>query len=170
MPKTKAKKQTILKNLEDKLAQMKSAVFVNFSGIPVKEITKLRSKGRKENVSYTTAKKTLLKKALVSQGFATKTFSGEVAVLFGLEDEVAPSRLVSEFAKEHEKMKILGGILEGQFIEEDKIIALAKLPGRQELLSKLVGSMAAPLSGMVNVLQGNLRSLVYVLNAISQKK
>ena len=148
---------------------MKSAVFFNYFGLPVKEINLLRNDCRKENIGYKVAKKTLLKKVLAEKGYDAD-LSGEVAVLFGRQDEVAPAKVIAAFAKTHDKAKIVGGVLEGQFITADKVKALSRLPSKQELLAKVVGSIASPLSGFVNVLQGNLRGLVYTLNAIKEKK
>ncbi|MFA5029291.1 MAG: 50S ribosomal protein L10 [Patescibacteria group bacterium] len=173
MPKTKIKKQEILKSLEEQIAQAKSVVFVNFSGIPVKEIDALRSKGKEQKISYTVTKKTLLKRVLKEGGYkieADNDFSGELAAVLGLEDEVAPAKLVNDFAKSNDKLKIIGGILEHNLIGSDKIVALAKLPSKKELLARAVGSLAAPLSGLVNVLEGNLRGLIYALGAIKDKK
>lgn len=173
MPKTKAQKKEILNGLKKKLDEMKSAVFVNFSGIPVKEINDLRNSCKDEKIDYVVAKKTLLKKILTDKGFTDVKddyFSGEVATVISFEDEIAPAKIISAFSKEHEKMKILGGVLEGLLIDESKVKALAKLPSKQELLAKAVGSIAAPLSGFVNVLAGNLRNFVYTLNAIGEKK
>lgn len=170
MPKTKSQKQEILKKLQEKLENMKSAVFVNFSGISVKEIDDLRNQCKEQGSEYAVAKKTLLKKVLSEKELNDQGFEGEVATVFGFEDEVAPARLVKNFAKEHEQMKVIGGILEGSFIDEAKVTALSKLPSRPELMAKVVGSIAAPMSGMVNVLSGNIRNLVYALNAIKEKK
>lgn len=173
MPKTKIQKKEILSGLKEKMTAMKSAVFVNFSGIPVKEINDLRNICKEENVGYVVAKKTLLKKALSEYGLPDiqdDYFSGEVATVIGFEDEVKPAKLVSTFAKEHEKMKILGGVLEGSLIDEGKVKFLAKLPSKPELLAQAVGSLAAPLSGLVQVLSGNLRNFVYVISAIKDKK
>jgi large subunit ribosomal protein L10 len=172
MPKTKVQKNTILNSVKEKLANMKSVVFVNFSGIPVKEINVLRDKCKDNRVDYSVAKKTLLKKALAEQGYQKideSVLSGEVAVLFSVDDEIVPAKLVSEFVKGNDKMKIVGGILEGNIINQDKIVALAKLPSRNELLAKAIGSLKSPLAGLVNVMSGNLRSLVYVLSAIKEK-
>lgn len=148
---------------------MKSAVFINYFGLPVKEINVLRNDCRKEDVGYKVAKKTLLKKVLAEKGF-TAELNGEVAVMFGRTDEIAPAKIIANFAKTHDKAKIVGGILEGKFIDVNMVKALSKLPTKQELLGKLVGTIAAPMSGFLNVLQGNIRGLVQVLNAISEKK
>lgn len=173
MPKTKVQKKEIISGLKGKLDEMKSAVFVNFSGIPVKEINELRNICRDENVGYVVAKKTLLKKVLGDIGLTDikdDNFSGEVATVIGFEDEIAPAKLISAFAKSHDKMKILGGVLEGLLIDEHKVKALAQLPSKQELIANVVGTIAAPLTGFVTVLSGNLRGLVYALNAIKDKK
>ncbi|MFA5047747.1 MAG: 50S ribosomal protein L10 [Patescibacteria group bacterium] len=173
MPKTKLQKSEIIRTINAKLDKMKSAVLVNFSGIEVKNINKLRDECREQEIDYMVAKKTLLKKALAEKGLketADQELGGEIAALFGYQDEVAPARLAAKFAKEYENLKLVGGILEGAYIDGAKVLALSKLPSRQELLAKAIGSMAAPLSGLVNVLQGNLRGLVYTLNAIKEKK
>lgn len=173
MPKTKVQKKEIISGLKGKLDEMKSAVFVNFSGIPVKEINELRNICRDENVGYVVAKKTLLKKVLGDIGFTDikdDNFSGEVATVIGFEDEITPAKLISAFAKGHDKMKILGGVLEGSLIDEHKVKALAQLPSKQELIANVVGTIAAPLTGFVTVLSGNLRNFVYALNAIKEKK
>ncbi len=173
MPKTKAQKQEILKGLKEKLEAMKSAVFVSFFGIKVKDINQLRKNGREEGVDYVVTKKTLLKKVLGETGYkeiGDDILKGEIAVVMGKKDEVAAAKLINDFSKTHKEMKIVAGILEGKVIDINKVMALAKLPSRQELLAKAVGSIAAPLSGLVNVLQGNLRGLVYVLNSLKEKK
>jgi len=90
-------------------------------------------------------------------------------VAFGYQDEVAPAKILNDFAKNNEHLKILGGILENKFIDKMSVISLAKLPSKQELLGQLVGTIAAPMSGMLNVLQGNLRGLVRVLSIINNQ-
>ncbi|MEK7167972.1 MAG: 50S ribosomal protein L10 [Patescibacteria group bacterium] len=173
MPKNKTQKKKILSDLGSKISQAKTAVFVNFSGIPVKEINTLRTDGKKQGVSYTVTKKTLFKKALAEAGFkdvSNDSFKGEIAAIVSISDDIVPAKLVHNFAKTQEKMKILGGIFSGKMVGAPEIVALAQLPSKDELLAKMVGSLASPLSGFVRVLQGNLRGLVYALNSIKEKK
>ena len=173
MAKTKQQKEQIIKDLTDKLEKAKSLVFVNFDGLKVKEVEKLRKIFRSENIDYLVAKKTLMTKAFKVAGLIgvdPKSFEKEAAIAFGYDDEVAPARIIQNFAKDHEALKTFGGVLEGQLVSRDKIIELSKLPSRIELLAKVVGSIKAPVSGLVNVLAGNLRSLVYVLNSIKDSK
>jgi large subunit ribosomal protein L10 len=154
MPKTKSKKAAILGSLEEKAERMKSAVFVNYSGIPVKEIDALRNKCRDEGAEYMATKKTLLRKVLQQKGLSeaqSESLTGEVATVFGYEDEVAPARIVAGFAKENDKLKFVGGVFEGNYIDTAKVIELSKIPSRKELLAKLVGCISNPLSGFVRV-------------------
>jgi large subunit ribosomal protein L10 len=78
--------------------------------------------------------------------------------------------MMAKFVKGRETMSFVGGILENKGIEPSMVTSLSKLPGKQELLGQLVGTLNAPISGFVNVLAGNLRGLVNVLNAVKDKK
>ena len=174
MPKSKIQKQEILRNLTERIKRSKSIVFTGFNALGVKDNEILRAKLREENGEYYVAKKTLLERALKEQGIEnldTKTLDGKLAVIFSYEDEVSPAKAVDAFRKDKEdKIFFLGGILEGKLLSKTEVEALAKLPSKQELLSRLVGSLNAPVSGFVNVLAGNLRGLVTVLKAIEEKK
>ena len=77
---------------------------------------------------------------------------GQLALVFGIEDEIAPARIANQFAKTQENLKILGGIFENRFIEREKVLALANLPSRNELLGRLVGSIYSPVTSFVRVL------------------
>lgn len=173
MPKTKEQKKAVIQELKDRLQKIKSAVFVNFAGLKMKDAQKLREKSWAEGVDYNVVKKTLLKIALNEAGlgdFDTKKLEGNIGLAFGYSDELAAPKFIADFAKSNESIKILGGILEDKFIEAGEVKSLAALPSKNELLSKLVGSLASPLSGLFNVLQGNLRGLIQVLSAVRDKK
>ena len=172
MAKTRQQKEQTYTDLVVALKASKSAVFANFQGLTVKATEELRGICRKEQISFVASKKTLLKKALNEVGLDidTKSFDGGVAVVLGTLDEVAPAQIVAEFAKTHVAVKIFGGILEGNAISGSKVEALSKLPSKIQLYSKLVGTLNAPISGFVNVLAGNMRGLVTVLNAIKDAK
>jgi large subunit ribosomal protein L10 len=178
MPKTRQQKEETLKALVDNFSQAKSAVFINFDKLTVADINAFRVQLRKNGLRYAVAKKTLLRKALadsqLSEVDLTK-FERGVGTVFGIADEVAPAQTVDTFAKDHEAMTILGGIMKdnpaGQkFVSVEMVKALAKLPTKEVLLGQLVRTINAPVSGFVNVLAANLRSLVQVLNAVKDKK
>ncbi len=172
MPKTREQKEMTAARLADMLRGAKSVVFAKYEGLPVKDIETLRRQAKEQGVVYTVVKKTLLRRALQAVGFAVdpKAFDGNFATVVGKTDEVTPAKLVAAFAKEHEAMKIAGGVFEGKAMDAAGMVALAKLPTKKELLGSLVGTLQAPVSGFVNVLAGNLRGLVTVLGAIREKK
>lgn len=172
MAKTKEKKLFTVNDMAARVKSAKGIVFANFQGLNMKESDELRSTCKEQHVSYIVTKKTLLKKALAEAGYEvdTKSFAGGVSLLTGDTDEVLPAQIIATFAKKHEMAKIFGGILEGNFIDSAKVGQLAKLPSKQQLLGQLVGTLNAPVSGFVNVLAGNLRGLVTVLNAVKEKK
>ncbi|MGI6374195.1 MAG: 50S ribosomal protein L10 [Patescibacteria group bacterium] len=175
MAKNKQQKQEILRNLEEKLKKSKSVVFTGFNALTVKEGELLRSKLREEHSEYYVAKKTLMNLAFKDQlaGTDLRTLDGQLAAIFSYEDEVAPAKVVASFKKDKEladKVVFLGGILENKLISQAEVEALSLLPSRPELYAKVVGSLNAPVSGLVNVLAANLRNLVYVLKAIEESK
>ncbi len=173
MPKTKQQKQEISRDLKERLAKAKSVVFTSFTGLTVKENEALRSELINEQSEYYAAKKTLLARALSEANIEvdTKTLEGQVAITFGYADEIAPAKILSKFIKGSDgRLKFLGGILEGKFLDAANVSALATLPSKEELYAKIVGSINAPVSGFVNVLAGNLRSFVGVLSAIQKTK
>ena len=175
MAKTREQKKVIIKNLEDMMAKSKSVVFAQFDGLGVKENEELRSKLREQGSEYYVAKKTLMSLAFKENKnmpeVAVGELEGKIAAVFGYEDEVAPAKTIAEFKKDHEEaVDFAGGILENRFISAEEVTALSKLPSRNELYAKIVGSINAPVSGFVNALAGNLRNLVYVLKAVETKK
>lgn len=173
MPKTRAQKQEIVDDIAEKMARMKSAVFVSVHGYTMKDADATRQKGRDVSVDVLIAKKTLLKRAAEKAGlgnFDVNAFDGSVLSAFAYQDEIAAAKLMASLIKEKDQMKILGGLLDGSAVDVAKVKQLATLPSKQELLGKLVGSLNAPISGFVNVLAGNLRGLVNVLNNIKEAK
>lgn len=176
MPKTKIQKQEILRNLSEKIKKSKSIVFAGFNALGVKDNEELRNKLRQENGEYYVAKKTLIDIAFKDNGIKdldVKGFDGRVAAVFSYEDEVASAKILGNFRKDEEKKEklvFLGGILENKLLSKEEVESLSKLPSKQELYAKIVGSMNAPVSGFVNALAGNLRNLVYVLKAVQEKK
>jgi len=174
MPKSRAQKKVISEGIDQKIKAAKSIVFTSFNGLTVSKAEELRNKLKAEGSEYLVAKKTLLKIALTNNNINDvdeKGLDGKLAVVFGYQDEVTPAKVVNEFIKTNEaNLQINGGILENRFISKEQVISLAKLPSKLELLSKLVGTINAPVSGFVNVLAGNLRGFVTVLKAIEEKK
>lgn len=171
MPKTRAQKQETIQDLTARLIAAKGAVFATFSGIKMAETFALRREAKKEGVYYTVAKKTLLGRAFKEAGVQIDphTIEGSIAVAVSAEDPIAPARVLATFAKTHEGFKVAGGLLEGKVIDRGGVVALAALPPRAALLGQLVGTLQSTVSGFVRVLAGNVRGLVQVLRAVSER-
>ena len=172
MAKTRQQKEEELALLKGKCADAKTAVFVDYTGTNVEGATQLRNNSREVGAEYLVAKKTLLSQAATEavEGFDATSLHGNLGVLFGFGDEVAPARIAKNFSKTIESFTVLAGVMEGKFIDSTKVNQLADLPSRDELLAKVVGSLNAPISGFVNVLAGNMRGLVTALKGIADSK
>lgn len=158
--------------LKDLLTSSKGVVLVDYCGLTVAEDTELRSKMREAGVKYMVAKNTFIR--IAAQKACIEGLDAylehNTAVAFSAEDPVAPAKILNDFSKDHKALEIKAGVLDGKVIGLDEVKAVAELPSREELLAKLVGSMQAPISGLVNVLQGTIRNFVYTLEAVRQKK
>ena len=170
MPLTKIQKQKIIENLKEKIEKQKIIIFVDFTGLKVKEFSALRRKLKSAENELKVVKKTLMKIAFreAKLNLELKKLLGEIALVFGYRDIILPTKTVWQFSEDCPNLKILGGISENNFITDEKIIELAKLPTKEELLAKLVGSISAPISNFVRVLEGNMRNLVYIFSRISE--
>jgi len=165
-------KEQIVAYVAEKLEGSKAAVVTHYRGLNVAEATELRNKLREAGVEYKVVKNTLARIAASQTGLSdlNQYLTGPTAIAFSANDPVAPAKVLSEYAKKHDNLKIIAGIVEGKVIDANGVKALAALPPKEVLVAKLLGSMQSPISGLVNVLQGNIRNLVYVLNAVREKK
>ncbi len=151
----------------------KSVVFAEQSALTMKDMDTLRAKARKEGVKVLVTKKTLTTLAAIQASLKdvdVRTLPKSIMTVVGLQDEIAPARLVAELAKKHDTVRIVGGVFEGAFTSQERMVALSKLPSKQELLGQLVGTLAAPMTGFARVLSGNLSGLVTVLKRIQEQK
>ena len=174
MPLTKDQKKKIIEDLKQKLEQQKIMVFVDFTGLKVKDLFELRKKLKSANSQFKVAKKTLFKITLkdydldLSQ-IVTK-LKGEIAVIFGFEEVISPAKIAHQFAVANPNLKILGGYFEGKYREAREIIILAQIPSRDELFAQLVRGISTPISNLVSILEGNLKGLIFTLSAIKKIK
>ncbi len=171
MPKSKQQKEKVLNELNQRIKDSNSLIISVFDKLPVSEDRKLRTELRKNGVVYEVIKKTLLKKALAENkitNLSDETLLKNISVAT-TNDEVVGAKILFKFIKGKEDFKILGGLLNKVWIDGARIAELAKLPSKEELIAKTVGTIKAPLNGLVNVLNGNLRGLINTLNAIKNK-
>lgn len=173
MPTTKAQKAAMLEQVKEKMSSAQVTILADFRGVPVAKITDLRARLRKAGSEMKVAKNTIAgiaAKEIGIEGLDTY-LEGPTVFTFGVEDPVAPAKILSDFAKEIKQgVEIKAGILEGKVIDADGVKALADLPSREVLLAKVLGGMQAPMYGFASVLAANLRNLVYVLDQVRQQK
>ncbi|HMO79015.1 MAG TPA: 50S ribosomal protein L10 [Candidatus Paceibacterota bacterium] len=147
---TKQKKKEILDKLKDITAK-KSVVFISFHKVPVTETTLIRSKLRKEDVSYYVAKKTLIQKAFSESKIAGNLpeLNGELALVYG-DDLTAPAREIYEFQKKFKGgISILGGVFENKFLTKSEMEEIAMIPGHDILKGMFVNVINSPIQGLV---------------------
>jgi large subunit ribosomal protein L10 len=155
----KAKKTEIVSDLEKSLKDAQSIVFVKFDKLTVADVNALRRSLQKDNVGYTVAKKTLLKRALGSKSIEGEIpeLAGQAAVAFGT-DPIASARGVYEFAKTHkENISILGGVYDGKYVDASMMTSLATIPSREVLLSQIAFLLKSPMQRLaiaVNAVAG----------------
>ena len=148
---TREQKGKQISDLKEKIKGQKSVVFADFSKVSSKEMFDLRRTLKEAGCNLKIAKKTLLRIAFGQSNISfwskiKEAVPGQLALIFGFEDEIAPSRISYQFSKKNENFKLLGGIFESKFIDREKVLTLAAIPTRNELLSRFVGSIFSPVS------------------------
>lgn len=167
-------KREAVAQIREMVEKSQSVVVVSTSGVTVAEITALRNKFREAGVEYKVLKNTLVRRALEDLDIHTldHLLVGPSAFAFGVSDAVAPAKIISDYITDTKsnKITIKAGLVNGEYLDVAGVQALAKLPSRDELLAKMLGSLNAPATNLVGVLSATLRSLVYAVEAVRQQK
>ncbi|WP_273340726.1 50S ribosomal protein L10 [Alloiococcus otitis] len=163
MPKEEviAQKQAQVDELKDKFESSVSTIIFDYRGLTVAEVTELRKQLRESGVDMQVVKNTLLRRSASDAGFEDleDIFKGPTAIAFSKEEVVAPAKIISEFADDHEAIELKGGVIEGKIATLETIGKIAKLPSREGLLSMLL-----------SVLQAPVRNTALVVKALAEKK
>ncbi len=172
MKKSRHMKEQQVEEIKNKFDGSNAAILTDYRGLNVAEATELRKQLREAGVEYKVLKNTLTKIAINNSGLEdlNEYLEGPVAIAFSEIDPVAPAKILSKFAKEHNNLEIKVGVLEGNVVNKEQLKMLADLPSREELLAQVLRAMQGPISGFANVLQGNIRNLVYVVEAVRKEK
>jgi len=165
-------KEHIVSHLSDKLKEASLVVVTDYRGLSVEKITQLRNELRSVSSDYRVAKNTLLKRA--SQGTDLEQlhqyFTGPTAIVLSLGDPIAPVKVLVKYLKDYSELSIKGSFLQGTFLSAEDTQALSTLPGRNELLGKLLSLLVSSQVRLLNVLSGVPQKFVRVLRAIEQSK
>lgn len=165
-------KSQIVEEIKEKISNAQSIVLVDYRGLNVEQLTKLRSEYRKAGVDYKVYKNSMMRFAFKDSGLEefNEYLKGPNAIAFGIEDPVAAAKITAEFAKDNDKLEIKAGIVDGKVIDVNGVKDLAELPPREVLIAQALGGLNAPIQGFANVLQGTIRGLAIVLNQIAEKQ
>ena len=164
-------KARVIEELAEKL-RGGTAVLVDYQGMDVAQSTQLRARSREAGVEFVVAKNTLTRRAADEAGVEdlSEYLVGPTALAFS-EDPVASAKLMAEFAGQVESFSLKGGLLEGgRVLDEAGVVALSRLPGREQLLAQVVGGISSPLTGLVNVLNNTVQGLVIAMNQVAEQK
>ena len=174
MPSAKilAQKQAATEALTEKVKNAAAGVLVNYTGITVEQDTALRTALRNAGVDYHVYKNTMTGRACEAAGYGEmkQYLNGMNAFAVSATDPVAPAKILKKYIGEFKKCEFKAGIVDGAFYTADEVVKLADLPSKEELIAKMLGSLNAPISGLVRSLSGIIGGLGIVLNAIKEQK
>lgn len=170
----RSQKAEVIKEIKGRFDRMSSAVFLDFTGMTVEEVSKLRDKFREKGVEYKVVKNTFVAQALGDQPWVKKlddVLHGMTGVAWSFEEPSAAARVVKDFVKDNEKLKIKAGLLEGEVLNAKAVSdQLASLPSKDEARARLLATLNAPAQRFVMLLNAPAREFVGVLAAKERKE
>ena len=170
--KTREQKAQEVTELTDQIGKASNAFLIDFKGITVPQVTELRKQVREAKSGYVVVKNTLALIALKDSPIVAmkEQFTGSTAIAFNESDAVVLAKALTKFAKDVPSVRFKGALLNGQVVPADQIQAIANLPSREELVSKLLFLLQSPIRGLATVLQANIRNLTVVLDQIGKQR
>ncbi|MDM8533301.1 50S ribosomal protein L10 [Clostridiaceae bacterium HSG29] len=153
-------KKKIVEEIKGKLEKSKSVILSDYRGLNVTETSELRKNFREAGVEYKVYKNNLVKLAVEGTEFAelAKDLVGPNAIAFGYDDPVVPAKVIKNFSKNNDKLTLKTGVIEGEYYEAAKMLEIAEIPSKDQLIVKFLGSIKSPVN-----------NFVYLLNNISEK-
>jgi large subunit ribosomal protein L10 len=170
--KTKEQKSQEISALTQEIGNASNAFLIDFKGITVPQVTELRKQVRETKSGYIVVKNTLALIALKNSPIVAmrEQFNGPTAIAFNANDAVALAKALTKFAKDVPAVQFKGAMLNGQVVPAEQIQAIASLPSRDELISKLLFVLQSPMRGLATVLQANIRNLAVVIDQIGKQR
>jgi large subunit ribosomal protein L10 len=161
-----------VKDVKDRLTRTKALVVTDYRGMTVAEMTDLRDRLRKEGVEYKIVKNRLAKIALRESGMNTldEYLKGTTALAFGIKDPIGPAKVLTAYAKDNAKLKVLAGLMDNELLDTAAITELSKMPSREVLLSRFIGSLASPVQKLAYGLNQTVAKVVYAFDAVARLK
>ena len=172
---SRKQKENVVATLIEDLGEAGSVILADFTGVNVEAMTELRTQMRENNVTFTVVKNTLLRRIfneieVKDDEGVYSLMEGPTALAYAV-DEVLPIKIIKKFADSHKGLpRVKGGFVSGETYEVGKLMRLADIPSRDELIAKFMGSARSPLQGFVSVSNGIIKKFFYAVNAIKESK
>ncbi len=165
-------KKLMVKEIASRIGSAETLIVTNYKGLSAQDINELRKELRRVSGEYLVVKDSMVRRALKDGANAriAEYIKGEVGKAVYKDDLSMISRMLVKFSKDHEPLKIFGGFANGELLTNQDIVAIASLPSREALLSKLANILNSPIQGLAFSLNGIICKLAYALNAIKEKK
>lgn len=167
-----AEKEQILKDTTGRIADVKGIFLADLSGMTVEKVTLLRRKCREQGIQVKVIKNTLLKRAFNAQGITAldDALVGPTGLVFSPTNDMAPARVLAEFAREHEKPRIKAAVVDGRRFDEAAVKMLATLPSREVLLSQVLSTFIAPMTTFLAAIDATLRLPATMADVLEREK
>jgi len=165
-------KEQVVAEVAELMSNSSSLFFTDFGGMTVAQSSELRREFQKSGVKYRVIKNTLIKKAMLtssSDGVAFKYLVGQTGIAFGVDDPVAPARVLKKFFDKNQKPATKAFIIDKQIFEGKKLAEFASMPSKPEMIGAILGSLQSPISGIAGSISAVMRDLVAVLDAVEKK-
>lgn len=165
-------KAQLIKETQERIADVRGLYLTDFSGLTVESMTILRKKCREQGVQFHVIKNTLLKRAFNGQGITALDdyLVGNTGVVFSPSSEMAPAKVLSDFAKDHDKLKLKAAVVDGRLFDAKSIAVLATLPSREILLSQVLSTFIAPMTQFLAAVNAALATPANMADALHREK
>ncbi|MFH1282453.1 MAG: 50S ribosomal protein L10 [bacterium] len=169
---SKAEKQKFITDLETELKENPNIIITSFQGLNVDELDGLRKQLRPSKSKYKVIKNRLTKKVIKNLAISdfSQYFDGPTGLVIERGDPVNASKIIVNFSKVNDKLKIKAALLDGKLIDKSKVIELSKTPSKNVLIAQFAQTLVGPLTGLIFVLQANLQELAGVITALKESK
>ena len=171
---SKAKKQEIIDGLIAKFQKASGYYIVDFKGMTVEASIRFRRELKKQGIDFKIAKNTLIKRALEgfqdSSKIPDEVFTGQSGIIFGYDDPVSPAKIIKEQFDKFNLPVLKGSIIDGEYFDGSKLKVLATLPTKLDVMASIVGSLQAPISGIVGTINAVMRDLSSVIEESAKKQ
>jgi len=165
-------KEQILKDTQERITDVRGIYLADFSGLTVEKMTELRRRCREQGVQFRVIKNTLLRRAFNARGITELDdfLVGNTGLVFSPASEMAPAKILSDFAKENENLKVKAAVVDGRLFDTKSIATLATLPSREVLLSQVIATFIAPMTQFLAAVNAALATPANMADALHREK